>query len=122
MPSSLKAITLRIAAGRLIQRAEKTDQRHGVLGDLIARVPFSMITAEGDIEAVGIIALTVGEQVVEFVIIIRVLPWAILVIDFGAVKQISRSKLYRTAENAPPIAKHAAFHLEEVLGQGLQKC
>jgi hypothetical protein len=60
MPSSLQAITLRIAAVRPIQGAEKTDQRHGIFGDLIARVPLSMVTAEGDIDAVGVIALTVG--------------------------------------------------------------
>jgi hypothetical protein len=49
------------------------------------------------------------------------LPWAVLVIHLETVKQIARSELCRSAEYATPIAKHAAFHLEEVLRQGLEK-
>ena len=48
-------------------------------------------------------------------------PWAVIVIRFSAEQQIARAELLRYAENSPPIAKHAAFHLEEVLGQRLEK-
>ncbi len=48
-------------------------------------------------------------------------PWAVIVIRFSAVQQTARAKLLRCAENGPPIAIHAAFHLEEVLWQRLEK-
>ena len=49
------------------------------------------------------------------------LPWAVIVIRFSAEQQIARTELLRYAENGPPIAIHAAFHLEEVLGQSLEE-
>ena len=48
-------------------------------------------------------------------------PWAVVVILFSAVQQIARTELLRCAENGPPIGMRAAFHLEEVLGQRLEK-
>ena len=121
MPFGLQAVTLRIAAVGRVQCAEETNQRHGVSGDLIARVPFSVVAAGRDAETIGVSALAVGQKAVEFVIIIRMHPWAVIVIHLSAVQQIARAELLRHAENGAPIAIHAAFHLEEVLRQRLEK-
>ena len=48
-------------------------------------------------------------------------PGAVIVIRFATVQQSAGAELLRYAENSPPIAIHAAFHLEEVLGQRLKK-
>jgi hypothetical protein len=45
MPFGLQAVTLRIAAVGRVERAEETNQRHGVFGELIARIPFAVIGA-----------------------------------------------------------------------------
>ena len=49
------------------------------------------------------------------------LPWAVIVIRFSAEQQIAGAELLRYAEDNPPIAVHAAFHAEEVLGQRLEE-
>ncbi len=121
MPFGLQAVTLRIAAVSRIERAEETNEGHGAVGELIARIPFAMIGARRDAEAVGVVALAVGQQAVEFGIIIRMHPGAVVVIRFAAVKQIARTELLRDAEHAALIAIHAAFHRDEVLRQRLVK-
>ena len=68
-----------------------------------------------------VVAPAVGQKAVEFQIVIRMLPRAVIVIHFAAEEQIARAELLRYAENGPLIAIHAAFYLEEVLGQRLEE-
>src|SRR5277367_3583631 len=121
MPLRLQTVALRIASIRGIQRAEKTNQRHGVLRDLIAGVPFSMVAAGGDAETTRVSAAAVCQKAVEFVVVVRMLPWPIIVIDLAAVQQIARAQLLRYAENDAAKSVHAAFDDEEVLRQRLEK-
>src|SRR5277367_4072778 len=119
MPFGLRTVTLGVAAVSRIQRAEETNQGHGVIGDLIARVPCSVVTAIRDAETTVDSSVAVGNQAVEFVVIVRMRPRAVIVIRFGAIQQAARTGLLRYAENRAPIAIIAAFHLEEVLRQCL---
>ena len=80
-----------------------------------------MIGARGDAEAVGLIALAIGQKAVEFGIVVRMHPGAVVVRRFASVKQIARAEFLRHAEHAALITKHAAFHRDEVLGQRLVK-
>ena len=54
MPLGLQAVTLRIAAVGRVERAEESHQRHGVFGELIARIPFAVIGAASDAESGGV--------------------------------------------------------------------
>src|ERR1700690_3541061 len=92
-----------------VQGAEETNEGHSVLGDLIARVPCSVIAAGSDAETIAASSLAVGNKAVEFVVIIRMRPWAVIVIGFPGVQQTARTELLRYAENGPSKAIHAAF-------------
>ena len=117
LPFGLQAITLRIATIGRVQCAEGTDEGHGLFGDLIARIPFSVVTAGRDAKTLGVVALAVGQKSVEFVIVIGMLPWAVIVIPLSSEKQVARTQFLRRAEDGPLVTIHAAFHLDEVLGQ-----
>jgi len=80
-----------------------------------------VITAKRDAETIGVAALAVGEEAVEFVKIIRILPWTVIVVRFSAGQQIAGTDLLRYAENGPPKAIHAAFDLDKVLRQRLEE-
>src|SRR5271166_2413638 len=99
MPFSLQTVPPGIAAVGRVERAEETGEGRRCHGDLIARVPFSVVTAGRDAEAVGVVALAVGQQAVEFGITIRMRPWAVIVIRFCAEQQTARTELLRYAEN-----------------------
>src|SRR5208283_4902781 len=103
-----------------VQRAEETDNGYGRIGDLIARVPSSSIVSAGrDAETVVVSALAVGYKAVELVKIVRMHPWAAIVIRLSAVQQVALAEPLRYAENEPRKLVHAAVDLEEVLGQCL---
>ena len=108
-------------AVRRVQCAEEANDRLGGNGDLIARVPFSVVGMGRDADTIGVVALAVGEQAVDFVKTIRMHPRAVIVGLFSTVEQIARTELLRYAENGSPIGVRAAFHLEEVLRQRLGK-
>ena len=131
MPFALQAITMAMAAVGRIECAEEalivteiagrrgSDQSR--IGELIARVPAgSSVTAGRDAETLVVAALAVGHESVEFVVVVRMHPWAAIVIGFSAVQQIARAELARDAENEPRKLVHAAVDLDEVLGQRLQ--
>src|SRR5208282_785018 len=121
MPFSLYAVTLGIATVGWVQRAEEANERYGCFGDLIARVPFSMVSAACDAETIAGVALAVGEKAVEFGIGIRMCPWSVIVIRLSAVEQSTRAELLRHSENGPRKVIHSEFHFEEVLGKLLKK-
>src|SRR6516164_4587270 len=80
-----------------------------------------MVGAGRDAESIGVSAVAVGENPIEFEIVIRMLPWAVIVRHFRAIQYPARTDVLRRSENGPPIAKHAAFDLDEVLGQRLDE-
>ena len=62
-------------------------------------MPFSVVSAGRDADTIGVVALAVGQQAVEFGKSIRMHPWAVVVIRFSAVQQTARTELLRCAEN-----------------------
>src|SRR2546421_466707 len=88
VPLRLQAVTLRTSAGTFVQRAEERHKSiiHGALRHLVARVPFAMITARRDAEAIAGVALAVSQNAVELLIIIRPAPWAIVMEKLDAKK------------------------------------
>src|SRR5271170_5243477 len=80
-----------------------------------------MVPAGRNTETIGVSSLAVIQKAIEFVVIIRMCPWSVIVICFPGVQQIARPDFLRYAENGPPIAVHATLDLEEVPGQRLEK-
>ena len=62
MPFRLQAITLRIAAVSWVQRAEETNKGRRGDRDLVARVPFSVVSVGRNAEAIGFVALAVASE------------------------------------------------------------
>lgn len=91
MPFGLQAVTLGIAASGVIPRTEERNQAviHGALRHLIARIPFAVIAARGDAETVGIITTAIGENAIELLIIVGILPRPIVMIKFKPIKQVA---------------------------------
>src|SRR5271168_4045182 len=114
MPFGLHAVALRIAAVGRVECAEEADERDSVIGDLIAGVPLSVVSAGCDAETVGGVSLAVGQQAVEFVVVVRMRPWAVIVRSFAAVQQRAGAELLRYAEDRSAKTVHAAFDLKEV--------
>ena len=95
MPFGLQTVTLGVAAVSRVQCAEETNQRYCVNWDLIARVPCSVVTASRDAETTVDSSVAVGNKAVEFVVIVRMRPRAVIVIRFPAVQQTTRTGLLR---------------------------
>jgi hypothetical protein len=122
MPLSLQAVPFGPAAIRRVQGAEQANERNGILGDLIARVPSPIVASGRDVETISVAALTVGQQTVELIVVIGMRPWAVIVIHLAAKQQVACAQCVRYAPNRTPVSIHAAFlHIEEVLGQRLEE-
>jgi len=85
-----------------VQCAEEANDRLGGNGDLIARVPFSVVDVSSDAGAIGVVALTVGQNAVDFVKAIRMYPWAVIVGLFSAVEQMPAPSFCDTPKTARP--------------------
>ena len=121
MPLALQAVPLRASAGCRVERAEETHQRNRVLCNLVTRIPFAVITAGRDAEAVGIAALAIRQQAVQFVVAVWMRPRAVVVIHLAAKQHVPRAQLVRHPPDSALESIHAAFLVEEVPRNGFEK-
>src|SRR5437763_712189 len=90
MPFALKTITLGCATVGRIQCAEETDNRNRCVGELIARDPASSgVTMRCNAQSVVARALAVSHEAFELVEVVRMNPWAVVVIRLPAIQQIA---------------------------------
>ena len=117
MPLGLQAVARALAAGALVERAKAIHESalDRPLRELIRGRPVAAISHAGDAPAMLLGAAAVGDEPVDFLVVVRVHPRPVIVEKLQSEEQIAPGQRPRIAEHQPPVAVGAAGEGDEIL-------
>src|SRR5688572_22831260 len=124
MPFRIQPVALRVTACGRIERIPIPKARlpERTARNLIGRIPRAFVAHEFHAAAQCVISHAIANDRIEPVVVVRVFPWTIVMIQFAAVEQMAVAQSRRDPKYARTMAKAASFNLREVAWQNFEVC